>query len=257
MPRHHRKLMRRRPRRRVARKGKKFSGSKLIEKVYRYKFRLDDQYLQSTGVAGTAGVAGGLAPISPGSSAIPGNNWQIYPSLIFATSSYYDVGMNIPFQLADTVKYGAFTALYDNFRITNIRLNIEFLSNLATVNGNGLMPTIYAFVDQDGNSSNPTVQSDVTSRPGFKKMTFDATRTRHSILIKPKVAVLNYNSSTPLLGYQQQQGNPWQDCQAGGQLNQYYGVQLWISNVLISTTLTAFRFEWTYDVEFKGALSCF
>ncbi|MDD1463720.1 hypothetical protein MEO39_27490, partial [Dolichospermum sp. ST_sed2] len=62
-------------------------------------------------------------------------------------ANYYDFGVGIPFQLTDLANYASFTGLYDNYKINSIRLDLEYMKTDAGVNGNAVMPTVYALQD--------------------------------------------------------------------------------------------------------------
>ena len=232
-----------------------YTGSRLIEKVYRYITHPQDQY-----------IVGQQSSI-PGSIAIKGGNITNPPLVIANTSAivasktgftnYYDFGASIPFQLNNLENYLKFTTLYDNYRLERINIKVEYLSNSAQVQSTGMMPIVYAVVDRDDVGVPPNLPY-IQGRQGFKTWDFgNKGKQTYIISIKPKVAanVFSNNGGT-LIGFQQSQGMPWQDCVYPA--NQYYGLKMWFTNVALpgtTTVDTCFRFSYTYVLAFKGALN--
>jgi len=173
-------------------------------------------------------------------------------------AGYYDFGVSVPFALTDLANYSAYTGLYDQYKINSVTLDLQFLSNSAQVNGFGVLPTIYAIVDED-DAVTPLLQSSVTGRQGHRVFKFgNGDRTSYKMSIRPRVAVINQATVNPALPPtstgRQQSINQWVDCNSP--TVQYYGIKLWFTDVLLlgnPAINTAFKWNWTYNVSFKGA----
>ena len=252
----------RRPRKLRVRRGKGFSGGRMIEKHYTFTMFPADQFITNS----ASGTAGGV--IVRDSDTTSGN-----PPLITATSfgtpvpaasgmsNYYCFGVGIPFALVNLRQERAYTGLFDNYRINWVQVTFEFTQNsMSPQNGSNnpqsmFSPTIYAFVDRD-DVGIPGSISAVQGRQGHKVWNFNnKSKTKFSIRIKPKVAAQVFNGDTVNpVGYQQGQG--WQDCAYPE--NKYYGLKLWVDNMLLPATnavQSVFRVSYTYNVSFKGALN--
>lgn len=241
-------------RRRPAIRRPKSSGARLIHKTYTYKMTPNPTYITNSHDEQGLGVVI-TSPLS-----VP----VIQPNISLTTPSktgffgYYDFGVSVPFALNDLANYTAFTGLYDQYRINSVTLDLQFLSNSAQVNGAGLLPTIYAIVDED-DAITPLLQSTITGRQGHKVFKFgNGDRTSFKINIRPRIAVVNQATSNPTLPPtavgKQQSINAWVDCNSP--TVQYYGLKLWFSDVLLFNNIacnTAFKWTWTYNVSFKGA----
>lgn len=258
MPR--RVMKKRAPRRRRVAKKRNLGVAKGALKQYTYNFRLDDQLLYAdTGSTTMATVIGGNGPMTNATSSLStplALNWRVQNNPIYGTNMVA-IGGNLQFSIDDLKNWNPFKSLYDNYRINYIKLDVEYLCNQAGVAGTGLMPTLYAFVDQDGlpPPAVPILSSDVTDRQGFKKCTFTSTRTKWSIKIKPKLTVdvvPSLSGTNPALI--QQSSSSWVDVQQDAAL--YKGLLFYIDNFLANGTASnAFRFSFTYNITLNGALN--
>lgn len=253
----------RRPRRRIMNRKSKFSGSSGIEKIYKYKASITPSYLSNATITEAGLVRQQPCPESsyvpmfpplwsPGSG-VPADS--VFPS-------YYDFGASAEFTLTDLVNSTALIGLYDSWRLNAVNLKITYMCTGAAVNGAGLMPTLYYYVDRD-DVIVPTAKKQVTGKQGHKMFQFgDGSKQVCNIRIKPKLAPLVYStiSTNNQIGYTQSVGNPWNDCAPAGATNSYHGIKLWFSDVLLpagTATNTAFKVELQYELEFKGALNLF
>ena len=238
--------------RKVARRRR--AGKKLNQAtVYKYLATPNQQYIVNANLAGVA-----YAEVRPttGAPIIQANLTGLVPSAT-GFPAYYDLGVGIPFTLADLKNYSAFTGLYDQWRLDKVTCDVEYLCNSAAVNGLGILPTIYAICDKD-DADAPTSLQQMTGRQGAKKFTFTSSKTKYRITCYPKQSALVYNNTnTALYGYGQTTG--WNDCKWPD--NQHYAIKLWISDMDSPPTGTAvqngFRITWKYHLSFRGALNEF
>lgn len=243
---------RRAGRRKPAIRRPKSSGARLIHKTYTYKMTPNPTYITSdTNASGVVLTSALSAPV------IGANINAPVPSKT-GFAGFYDFGVSVPFSLADLANYSSFTGLYDQYKINSVTLDLQFLSNSAQVNGFGLLPTVYAIVDED-DAVTPLLQSTVTGRQGHRIFKFgDGDRSSFKINIRPQIAVINQatvNPALPPTAFGRQQSiNAWVDCNSP--TVQYFGLKLWFTDVLLlgnPAVNTAFKWNWTYNVSFKGA----
>lgn len=253
--------MRRRPQRQRPRRARKSKSgvSKGQEKQYTYNFRLNDQHLfaENGGVANTLTVVGGIGPLAlatlaPG--APPTNNWLPSANPLYSTN-FVSAGGNILFSVNDLNNWTPFKNLYDNYRINYITVSVEYLNNVSTASGGGLMPTLYMFVDRDGLASGapPTTASDLTDRQGVRKFTFSSSKTRHTMKIKPTLGgSVDEISGAGFIARVQTSG--WVDTQ--GPSAAYYGLLFWLEDFYANGAApNALRWSFTYNISLKGAFN--
>lgn len=243
----------RRPRRRARRARiplNPSSGSRMINKVYRYQFSPQEQYLVSgsTGTIGTIVLTGGTAPLNSSFITSP------VPSATGILNTF-DFGVGVKFQLADMLRSSAFTSIYDNYRLKQVHFSLEDMTGGALEGSYQVNPTVYAFVDQD-DSNAPASSSAITGRQGHKVWTMNNKNiAKYSINIRPKPSLALYASTDNGLGAGQASTRGWLDC-ATPQVN-HYGLKLWFTDVYLGGTnvnVAAFRVKCNYVFEFKGAM---
>lgn len=254
--------MRRRPRRAPRRRAKKSNSgvSKGQLKQYTYNFRLNDQHLfaENGGTAQSFASTGGVGPLNILANQVPSttsiDNWHVYGNSIYNTN-FASIGGNITFSVNDLLNWGPFKGIYDNYRINYINVSVEYLNNVSTASGGGLMPTLYMFVDQDGlaSGSPPTVASDLTDRQGVRKFTFSSSKTRCSMRIKPKLGLAVQDIAGA--GFVARvQTNGWVDIQ--GPSAAYYGLLFWLEDFYANGAApNALRWSFTYNISLNGALN--
>ena len=224
-----------------------FTGAKSIEHKYPFTIHLADQYVRNLALGSLQVTGTGGAPLTLGKFSTPGLSSS---NLL----SYYDFGMATAFSLADLQNSTKFTGLFDHYKIDWVDLEVEFLSNSASVGSTNVMPTCYAYVDRD-DANVPTTAGAVQGKQGSKEMAFgNRSRQVFTMRIKPAVSVQVEQSLGSGTGYMI--GNGFQDCAYPN--NKFYGVKMWFNNVYLpsaATAATVFRFTWKYGLIFKGALN--
>ena len=237
-------------RRRPARKLK--IGPALQEKVYRFKFTAPQQYvINDAATTGIISYTGGtLGPIQAFNFTTPNLATSGLPNC-------YDFGAGFYFNLAQLSNYGAYTSMFDMYKIESIILKMEFLSNTAVVNGNGILPTVYSIIDTD-NASVPVSVNAVTARPGFKMMPIgNKSRTTYTIKIVPRqAAIVSDGTRGAPSAVGQVASRAW--CDSAYPTIKHFGLKMWFADVnLLNTVATGIKFSWTYNVAFKGALAAY
>jgi len=170
-------------------------------------------------------------------------------------NNFYDFGLGLSFQLSDLQNVAKYTALYDLYKLNYVTLKVTYMSNTSSVGGGTVLPTMYTVIDLDDNSV-PTLVQQIKGRQGYKSINVgDKMKNTMYFKIYPKVSVVNYsiNPTTNNAGYMVAQG--WQDCAYPS--NAYYGMKMFFTDILLaaSSSETAFKFDFKYNVSFKGALN--
>lgn len=252
-----------RPRRRRAPRRVRRARKGGQEKVYTFKFNPSEQYLVNVAAGATFDIKPvATQPLKNSSFILTGGSLPNAVPSDTGFVNYYDTGCAVSFALSDMANYAGFTALYDQYRINSVRLDLEFIhaGDGATGGGGGipLMPRVYAIADYD-DAEVPAIMSQITARPGHRKFIFgNKSKTKFSMTIKPKVASLVYNDATTgAVGFSPKTGG-WQDCKFAS--NNHYGLKMWFKDLFLdSTTLSdinmGFRWTWTYNISFKGTLN--
>lgn len=120
-------------------------------------------------------------------------NWQITTPPVADDNGLYQFGGVMRFQLDDVIDYTNFSALYDRYKITGVKITITPLVNTSyiaiTSNGNtqtGALPVMYYAVDYD-DSALPGNALDFLTKQDCKQKRLDKP---FSIFIRnPKVVV--------------------------------------------------------------------
>lgn len=242
----------RKPRRRAPRKNPVTRG---MLKVYRYKFKLDPQILVSSltlpGVMEFAPAPSGQVPFVTTQKAIlPSQTGLPY---------YYDIYLSAANALTDIRNIAPFTALYDMFKIEKVHLQVQILANSAAVNGQGLLPTIYYWIDRD-DAVTPTTFTSLLGKQGVRKWQPTATDTTLTISYTPAqlVGVPNAYPNTSVFTAAAVPAKPmWLNNTQGNVPG--FGIKLAMCDTLMQGTnlaLTAVRLNWTYDIAFRSPLIC-
>lgn len=172
----------------------------------------------------------------------------VFESALSGGGAPYRFGAVSYFKLSNVLQASDLTALYDRYKITGIKFKIIPLSNVASVNGQGLVPTMVYHVDYD-DAVTPTSDSDVRVKAGAKEVRLDRPRT---IFIKPKIADAILGASA---------GTAYSVPKAAPYINMsypdvpHYGLKMYFRDVNLSASSssinTCFRFETTYYVACK------
>lgn len=160
--------------------------------------------------------------------------------------SQFGAGMN--FRLANVENSSDFTALYDQYKIKGVAIKIIPLSDSATANSSGFLPTLYWRRDGD-DSAAPANESEVRQSQDTKTMRLTGPR---SIYIPYPKVNNEVQLSGALTGYAP--ANRWVDCADTTAIHN--GLKFWMKNVDLRaqpTTTTAFRIEVVYYMLFRGA----
>jgi len=245
-------------RRRAARKGR--SGKKDstggMRKVYRYKFALGSQVLygklDAVNSVDWAAAPAGQVPFKAANMAImSGTNG--FPNFI-------DVSLSCTNALTDIANIGAFTVLYDQYKITKVYCEVEYLSNIAAANANGLMPTVYYWIDRD-DAVVPGGLAQILGKQGIKKWHPTASNSRKVISYTPaqKVGVQNAFPSTGTgVSLGGVLSKPmWLDCTQG--MVPGFALKMVVVDFFSPGSAgcnNAFRFNWKYDIAFRSPLIC-
>lgn len=226
---------------------------------YYYKFDLLPNVLASGTAPGGAivefilgsGQVGGLPFTTSACLSTP-----VGSGTLFANT--YDFGFATAFKLSDITNYQLYTALYDAYKITAIDLEVTYLANMQGASGKGTLPTLYLYNDQDS-ADVPTLLSDIQGKTGLRSLELGnkATTTfRHRI--KPFTSTLQNAGNSLGYGYQISKANQWIDCNSANVW--HYALKGYITDLYVPLTADvtqAFKFKWTYHVEFRGPLKAY
>lgn len=161
----------------------------------------------------------------------------------------YRFGAVAYFKMSNCLQYSELTALYDRYKIAGIKWRIIPLSNVASVNGQGVIPTMVYHVDYD-DALTPTSDADVRVKAGAKEVRLDKPR---SIYFKPKVAqsILGASAGT---AYSVPKNAPYINMSYPDV--PHYGLKMYFRDVNLSAASTSsintcFRIETTYYLACK------
>lgn len=174
--------------------------------------------------------------------------------------------MGLKFQLAQMVlagtsvtvtqalpNYTEFTALFDRWRITNVRLRWAYSSNVA--NGSSVPGTLTGValpqmqIATDYDDATPPVANELLQRQNTKYWVLDSNGPKNFSL-KPKLIIAAENggafsSSTSL-------NDAYCDCNTPN--TDYFGVKCWLETQTSAATQLQLGYIWlyaTYELEFK------
>lgn len=172
----------------------------------------------------------------------------VFESSLSGGGAPYRFGAVSYFKLSNVLQYGDLVALYDRYKISGIKVRIIPLSNVASVNGQGLIPTMVYNVDYD-DSLTPTSDTDVRVKAGAREVRLDKPRT---IYIKPKIAdaILGASAGT---AYSVPKNAPYINMSYADV--PHFGLKMYFRDVNLmasgSSINTCFRFETTYYIACK------
>lgn len=214
--------------RRFGRKG----GAYRFSKVYKYKRLGKTCVFQNTTVVGTL-TQNDATMISLGTPLVDTVGYQF--------------GAAMQFRAANVQTFSDFANLYDQYKITGVKVKIIPLSDSATAQSSGFLPTLYWARDQD-DAIIPATEADLRERQDCKTMRLTAPK---SIYISYPKAMIDVN----------QTGGSFSDMVKSGWINcnsttvQHNGLKMYFKNVdlrVSPTTITAFRVESTYYMKFRN-----
>lgn len=237
------------------RRGKRDSTKGML-KTYRYKFALNSQVLAAP--LATANMAQFVA-------APAGQNPLTNTSLSVLSGTcgfpnFIDVQLACSNALTDIANIGAFTVLYDAYKITKVHCEVEYLSNIAAANANGLMPTVYYWVDRD-DAVVPAGLPQILGKQGIRKWHPTSSNSRKTISYTPcqRIGVQNSNppTSTGITPGAELNRPMWINCSQG--MVPGYALKMVIVDFYspgAQNVNNAFRFNWHYDIAFRSPLVC-
>lgn len=164
----------------------------------------------------------------------------------------YNFGAVGYFKLSNVLENSDLTNLYDRYKINGIKWKIIPASNFASVNGQGLIPSMVYHVDYDDDAT-PTTDASVRVKAGAKEVRLDKP---HTIFFKPKVASMIAGASIvpgASTGYSVPRVAPYINCSYPGV--PHYGLKMFFRNVNLmpgsGSINTQFRIETTYYLSLK------
>lgn len=241
------------PRRHRRRVPRAIGGSSLALKSYKFKFNLPSQVLHSnigSSVFQLSPAPSGQSPILPSS----GGTWQAV-SASSGIADYYDILITVPFKLSDLQFYSSYNTLFDAYKFGKVSCHVEYLNNVSQVTTSGLMPTLYTYWDQDDALLPPSLLS-LTSKQGVKIRQFgNRSKTTLSTSFVPVTQAVMGNvgggSATAGIGAKPM----WINCQQP--LVAHNALKMIITDVYnpaAGLASQAFRFNWTYNIAFRGPI---
>lgn len=173
-----------------------------------------------------------------------GMQTPVFESAITGGGASYRFGAVSYFKLSNVLQNSDFTNMYDRYKINAIKLKIIPLSSQASVNGQGLLPTMVYHTDYD-DAETPTSDADVRVKQGAKEVRLDKPV---SIFFRPKIAdaILGASAGT---AYSVPKKAPY--INMAYNTVPHYGLKMYFRNVNLSastttSTNTCFRVETTY-----------
>jgi len=234
----------------------------LTFKSYTYRFNLPSQVLTSVAAAPNQlqlSAAGGQAPIR---LQIDAPTWATYASSN-GLSGFADLAVAVPFQMQDCQSFATYCAMYDAYKLGKVSLHLEYLNNMAAVNGSGLMPTCYMYWDQD-DAIVPVNINQISGKQGVRIKQFTANNTTMKYTLQPVTTTALAGQSSPaepplttvpfLAGIANKP--QWINCLAP--TIKHFALKIYITDVYLpgGAANTAFRFNWTYNIAFRSPLNC-
>jgi len=221
----------------------------LAMKPYNYVFKLPAQIQTSSGTAGLLNFSGsgnaGQFPLTNNPA-----NLQILSSAS-GIPNFFDISMACTFRLSDLLNFTSFTSVYDAYKINSVKLELEYLNNMSSVNSTGLMPSFYHYWDQD-DATVPNVIS-VQQKQGMKRRHF---RGNNSLKCsgRPKLAITAASQAGNVASIIAK--SQYIDCVHSDVL--HYALKMVITDVYLPGTVAvtqAFRWNWTYNVSFRAPIN--
>lgn len=249
-----RKRPARRPRRRVPR-GLKAPRNQL--KHYNYSFELAPQAIfSSITTAGQVGVESnsGIVPIAPAP-----NGFALCSNSLNISASITDWAAACSFRLSDIVNAGAFQSMYDAYKINSVTVTLEYLNNMAAVNGSGILPSFYMYWDQD-DAALPTSAGQISAKQGHRKWQPTADHTKKSFTFRPQCRNTVESdggeaATSPSTNAVVPMGPQWLNCQFPR--IPHYGFKLYCQDWLAvgqTTSYNILRVHYRYNVSFRSPL---
>lgn len=167
-----------------------------------------------------------------------------------SSSDIYTVGGAMLFRLSDVASSTDFTGLFDQYRISGVKLRIWWNGTQANVGSNVPAPRMMYTVDYD--DAEPATALDLILRQrNTTKIHQFANGRPLTLYIKPMSASANYNYSNLTQSYAPKR--QWLD--ANNANTEHYGLKFRLDDVWMpeqSTTSSLFRVECTYYIKGRG-----
>lgn len=244
----------RRMRKRAPRRNRKAKMTRNpgLQTVYTYKFKPNPIWTTNagTGSAGQLAIAPNIAPLN-GSVSAP-------TPAPCGLSGFFDFGVGLVFHAKDIQNFNMWQNIYDLYRVNYVDVKVTCLGNVAGINSVSLLPTLYYVQDEDNNAI-PTQVGEVRGKQGAKQINITANRTSFTQRIVPRTrtAVASMSSSAfPVASKTSPCG--WLDCR--DDLVDLLAGKYFISNAFLPggvSFATAYQWEFTYNISFKGAQVAF
>jgi len=149
------------------------------------------------------------------------------------------------FQLADLNQVTTFTALFDQYKITGVRVQFMPVFNENGQSGGSSAGDLYTATDYD--DANALADLNAFRQRADTRMTPSWKGTSH--YLKPHVALAAYGGSFNTFA---NQGNQWLDCANTGV--QHYGLKYAIANQGSNTAIPKWTVKITYYLSFRNVL---
>lgn len=163
----------------------------------------------------------------------------------------YQFGAAMQFRLENVQTFTDFTSLYDQYKIKAVKVDIVPLSDSSTSQSSGFLPTLYWARDNDDGGIAPAAEADLRQRQDCKTMRLTGPRSIYIRNPKCTTDVEVQGAGVTLASKIESAG--WIDCNDSNVMHN--GLKMWFKNVdlrVAPNTITAFRFELTYYLEFRN-----
>lgn len=220
---------------------KRGSNPYRINRVYPYKRLGKTQIIQNTTVLGQV-VTNDSSTITLGATSVDTVGYQF--------------GAAMQFRLENVQSSTDFTALYDQYRIKGVKISIVPLSDSATTQSSGFLPSLYWARDNDDGGVAPATEADLRQRQDCKTMRLTGPRSIYISNPKCTTDVEVQGAGVTLASKIENAG--WIDCSDTNVMHN--GLKMWFKNVDLRSApsgvtpgvITAFRFELTYYLQFRN-----
>jgi len=183
------------------------------------------------------------------STIVTNDSSQINLSAVQADTVGSMFGASMQFRLGNISAPGDFQALYDQYKITGVKVQIIPLSDSATSQSSGFLPTLYWARDNDSAATAPTTEASLRERQDVKVARLTGPRSIYISAPKQMIDV-GVQGGVSLIS---RNSTGWVDC--NDQNVMHNGLVMWFKNVDLRAqpnTTTAFRFECTYYLKCRN-----
>lgn len=237
-------------RRRAPRRKARVPRNPGLRTVYTYNFKTDPTWITNAPGGGSAGAIA----ISPNVLPLATNVGTPQPSPC-GISGFFDFGIGLGFMASNIANFSNWATIYDLYRVNYIDVKVTCLGNVAGINSVSLLPTIYYVQDEDNNTVPGNVGA-VRGKQGCRQMTITANKTsfKQRIVPRTRTAVASLINASGYGAVSQSTRCGWLDCR--DDLVDLVGGKYFISNAFLpggTGYATAYQWEFTYNISFKGA----